>query len=215
MTTNLDALRKFVQANTPERLADFDGFLLRYKGLPHDDDILLLIEAMGWNSVICEQIPGQLSDLLKQTEAAVQSLNQAVTKAGNTATAIGTGMEQLDQRVASAITNINTSELAKKFLGEVAGVLAHTKTANELLIQNAEAAQKANKFLTRSFVIYILLAGIIVGLLAGWQLQRVLDRPLVHDMAVRYLLPSKYASNSVPLAIVRASRISGVYTLLL
>lgn len=178
MTTNLDALREFVQANTPERLSNFDSFLLRYKGLPHDDDILLLIEAMGWNSVVCGQIPRQLSDLLKRTEVAAQSLNQAVTKAGNAATTISTGMEQLDQRVASTITNINTSELAEKFMSEVALVLAHTKIANELLIQNAEAAQKASKLLTRSFVIYILLAGIIVGLLAGWQLQRALDRHL-------------------------------------
>lgn len=175
MTTNLDVLRKFVQRNTPERLIDFDGFLLRYKGLSQDDDILLLIEAMGWNSVICGQIPDQLSDLLRRTETAAQSLNQAVARAENTATTLGTSMEQLDQRVARALTNINTEKLAEKFMAEIAGVLAHAQTANELLIQNATTAQKASKLLSRSFVIYILLAGIVVGLLAGWQLQRIMQ----------------------------------------
>lgn len=174
MKTNLDYLRAFVQTNTPERLSDFDGFLLRYKGLPHDDDLLLLIEAMGWNSVICEQIPGKLSDLIHRAEAAATALKQAVAQAESAANTVRSGMGQIEQRLAGAINHINTSELAVKFMGEVAGVLAQTKTANELLIKNAEAAQKAGKLLTRSFVIYILLAGIIVGLLAGWQLQRVI-----------------------------------------
>jgi hypothetical protein len=174
MTTNLDALREFVHTNMPERLAGFDGFLLRYKGLHHDDDVLLLIEAMGWNAIISERIPSQLGELVTRAETVAGDLQKAADAATKTALTVCGGLKEIDQSIAGAIADIDTSELAQKFMGEVASVLARGREANDLLVKNIETAHQAEKLMTRSFVIGILLAGLIVGLLAGWQLPRVL-----------------------------------------
>jgi hypothetical protein len=174
MTTNLEALRKFVHANLPERLADFDGFLLRYKGLHQDDDVLLLIEAMGWNAAISERIPDRLCELVTRAEIVAGDLRQAADGAVKAAATVSAGMMEMDRRVAGAIAGIDTGELAQKFMGEVAGVLAQGREANGLLSKNIEIARQAEKLLTRSFVIVVLLAGLIVGALAGAQLPRIM-----------------------------------------
>jgi hypothetical protein len=176
MTTNLDLLRKFVQTNTPERLADFDGFLLRYKGLHHDDDILLLIEAMGWTACIAEKIPGELKEVVGEAQTVSLELKSSIEAARKTSLAISAGVHEIDQRIPEAIKNIDVSELAKKFNASIADNLAKSSQANDLLAQNIKIANSAGKLMSRSFVIWILLAGFIIGLFTAWQFPQVLSK---------------------------------------